>query len=219
MNIIQPSVEFITPLDRDVILERIEKTGRLCYKSEDKITSDSASKFVEMLIKRRHEAMIEHVSVTIKFVTNRGVSHEMVRHRLASYAQESTRYVNYSKDKNGSGINVLDIATGFNYDLGDNKDALKYCIWLEAMESAEESYLALIKAGAKAEEARGVLPISTKTEITMTANLREWRHFIRMRAARTAHPEIRMGAIEVFDTFMTYLPEVFQDLEDTVYRE
>lgn len=218
MNILQPSVEFVTPINREAILERVEQVGRTCYKSEDKITAESAPKFVEMLVSRGHEAMIEHINLTIKFITNRGVTHEMVRHRVASYAQESTRYVNYSKDKHGSGINVLDIATGFYYDLTNPNDLLKYKVWQEAMSNAETSYLTLLKLGATPQEARDVLPISTKTEINMTCNLREWRHFIKLRASKYAHPEIRMLAIQVYDEFMKYLPEVFKDLEEFVCR-
>lgn len=218
MNIVQPSVEFITPPNRDIILKRIEEIGRSCYKSEDRITDESAPKFVEMLVGRGHEAMIEHINVTIKFVTNRGVTHEMVRHRIASYAQESTRYVNYSKDKNGSGINVLDIASGFKFDIEVQNDIDQYNEWVQAMNDAEKHYLKLIELGASPQKARDVLPISTKTEINMTCNLREWRHFIKLRASKYAHPEIRMLAIIVFDTFMTYLPEIFGDLEEGVYR-
>lgn len=218
MNIIQPKVEFITPINREAILKRIEEIGRTCYKSEDRITEESSPNFVEMLVNRGHEAMIEHINVTIKFTTNRGVTHEMVRHRIASYAQESTRYVNYSKDKNGNGINVLDIATGFNYDLDDINDKAKYVVWQQAMKSAEATYLKLIELGATPQEARDVLPISTKTEINMTCNLREWKHFIKLRASKPAHPEIRMLAIQVYDEFIKYLPEVFSNLEEYVYR-
>jgi len=145
-----------------------------------------------------------------------GNSHEIVRHRLASYAQESTRYVNHSKS--GNGINVLDIASGFKYDLANEKDLEKYECWLEAMENAEMSYLKLIKLEAKPEEARSVLPIGVKTEINMTCNLREWRHFIKLRASKFAHPEIRVLAIQVYDEFVKHLPEIFLDLEEEIFR-
>ena len=219
MNIIKPSVEFITPLNRNAILKRIEEVGRTCYKSEDKMTSESAPKFVKMIVKRGHEAMIEHISLSVKFVTNRGVTHEIVRHRMASYAQESTRYVNYSKEKNGSGINVLDITSGFKYNLGNKNDLEKYKEWSKAMQNAEASYLVLLGLGAKPEEARNVLPISTKTEIVMTSNLRELRHFIKLRATKFAHPEIRLLAIELYDGLVKELPEIFEDLEGGIYRD
>jgi len=212
MNVMQPKVEFITPLNRDVILKRIEEIGRVCYKSEDLITEKSAPKFVRMLVERGHEAMIEHINVTIKFTTNRGVTHEMVRHRIASYAQESTRYCNYSKDKMGAGINVIAIDSGFSYDLDNPIDIEKYNVWTEAMNQSELAYLKLTELGAKAQEARSVLPICTKTEIVMTANLREWRHFISLRASNSAHPDIKLLAKKVLVDFNDTLPEIFGDL-------
>lgn len=218
MKIVGQSVEFIDELERESILRKIEQIGRVCYKSEDKITDDSAAKFVKMLVDRGHQAMIEHVNITVKFTTNRGVSHEVVRHRLASYAQESTRYVNYNKEKNGSGITVIDQMSGFKYDLADPTDLLKYNIWREAMQNAETSYLALIKVGATPEEARSVLPNSTKTEIVMTANLREWIHFLSLRTSKYAHPDIRVIAIQTYDYFVKELPEIFLHLDENVFR-
>lgn len=108
MKIIKPGFEFITPINGSVILKRLEECGRVCYKSEGKITDDSAPKFVAGIIKRGHEAVLEHCSFTVKFICDRGVSHEIVRHRMASYCQESTRYCNYSKDQFGSEITVIE---------------------------------------------------------------------------------------------------------------
>lgn len=211
MNIVNSSVEFITPINREVILQRIEQIGRSCYKSEDKITNESAPKFVKMLVDRGHEAMIEHISLTIKFVTNRGVSHEMVRHRLANYAQESSRYCNYSKGKHGSELTFIDIKEGFP-TISDED----YSTWLESMKLSETAYMEMINNGCKPDLARDVLPNSLKTEINMTANLREWRHFIRMRASKFAHPEIRLLAKKVYEEFVKELPEIFSDLKEVV---
>jgi len=213
MRIVQSSVEFITELNRDEILKNIEKIGRTCYKSEDLITTESAPKFVSMLVARGHEAMIEHVNVSVKFTTNRGVSHELVRHRIASYAQESSRYCNYSKDKYDNQLTFINISEAF-----PNCTSEEYEVWLNSMARAERDYLELIELGSKPDFARDVLPNSLKTEIVATMNLREWRHFIRLRTSKFAHPEIRIPAIKVFDKLNETLPEIFSDLESEVYR-
>ena len=147
MKIINPYTEILTPLDGQAILQHIELCGRVCYKSEDKITDTSAAKFVAGIIKRGHEAVLEHFDITVKFVCDRGVSHEIVRHRMASYCQESTRYCNYSKDKFGNQITCIDLATGFSYDLNDENDRKKYEVWQKAMEAAEQIKDALKKYG------------------------------------------------------------------------
>ena len=167
-------------------LKFIERVGRTCYKSEDKITEDSesAKRFVRMLIERGHEAMLEHSILTVRFIVDRGISHEIVRHRIASYAQESTRYCNYSKDKFSNEITVIrpvDIQEG----------TPEYRDWLEAMEAAEKYYFALLADGCKPQTARSVLPTCTKTEIMVTMNLREWRQFLRLRSDEAAHPDIQ----------------------------
>ena len=197
MNILKAGFEILTPISEGGIeeLKHIEKIGRVCYKSEGNITEDgeSAKKFVKMLINRDHTAMIEHSSLSIKFIVDRGVSHELVRHRIASFAQESTRYVNYSLDKFGNEINVIDIRNGIILDNKmKNMDAntIEVIIneWLLAMEDAEKHYMKMMELGATPQIARSVLPNSTKTEITITANYREWRNFFKLRVPNTAHP-------------------------------
>lgn len=182
MKTIKAGYEILTPITGEE-LKLIEIAGRTCYKSEDKITEDSAKQFVKMLIDRKHEAMLEHGSLTIKFICDRGVSHELVRHRLASFAQESTRYCNYAGDKFG---NELTFIEPLFFDIGKfgNCVSLKRTLWEIAMERAEETYLELIQEGCSPQEARSVLPNSIKTEVVMTANYREWRHFFNLRAAR-----------------------------------
>ena len=137
-----------------------------------------------MLIERGHEAMIEHSSLSVKFTVDRGVSHELVRHRIASFAQESTRYCNYSKDKFDNGITFI---KPFFWEEGTEE----YCNWEQAMSLAETGYLSAINMGATPQEARSILPNSTKTEITITANYREWRAFFRLRTAKAAHPQMQ----------------------------
>jgi len=186
MKIIKAGYEILTPINKDEILKSIEIAGRTCYKSEYKITSDSASKFVKMLIGRGHEAMIEHQSFTVKFICDRGVSHEIVRHRLASYAQESTRYCNYSKDKFGTELTFIEPCFWNKNPYDRNME-----LWVQSMLTAEQTYLEMISNEASAQEARSILPNSLKTEIIVTMNLREWRHFFRLRTAKVAHPQIR----------------------------
>ena len=155
MRIIKPDVELITPLDGDTILKRIEQCGRVCYKSEDKITEDSAVKFVQNIIKRGHEAVLEHCSFTLKFICDRGVSHEIVRHRIAAYCQESTRYCNYSKDGFGNEITVIEPCFL-------NKADPAYGHWYNACQKAEEEYFNMLTAGCSPQEARSVLPNSLR---------------------------------------------------------
>lgn len=205
MRVIKPSVEILTPLDGAEILKHIERCGRVCYKSEDKITEDSAPKFVKTVLSRGHEAVIEHYSISVRFVCDRGVSHEIVRHRLASYCQESTRYCNYSKDGFGNEITVIEPP------FLDNN--IKKADWESACRNAEFSYFKMLESGCTPQEARSVLPNSLKTEVIMTANLREWRHFLRLRCATAAHPQMRQVALELLGQFKARIPVVFDDIE------
>lgn len=205
MRVIKPSVEILTPLDGAEILKHIERCGRVCYKSEDKITEDSAPKFVKTVLSRGHEAVIEHYSISVRFVCDRGVSHEIVRHRLASYCQESTRYCNYSKDGLGNEITVIEPP------FLDNN--IKKADWESACRNAEFSYFKMLESGCTPQEARSVLPNSLKTEVIMTANLREWRHFLKLRCATAAHPQMRQVALELLGQFKARIPVVFDDIE------
>jgi len=202
---IAPSFYFESEIDGMEILKKIERIGRTCYKSEDRITDDSAVKFVKMLVENGHEAMIEHVHVSVRIICDRGVSHEIVRHRMASYAQESTRYCNYGKDKFGNEITVIE--PNFWNDKPDCKK-----VWEEAMKQAEEAYMKLIELGATPQEARSVLPNSLKTEIVVTMNLREWRHFFKLRTDKAAHPQIREIAVPLLKAFKEKIPVVFDDI-------
>lgn len=205
MKIIKPDVQFITPIDGATILKRLEQCGRVCYKSEDKITEGSAEKFVAGIIKRGHEAVLEHFDITVKFVCDRGVSHEIVRHRMASYCQESTRYCNYSKDVFGSEITV--IRPSF---LTEGTPGWQY--WKVACRMAEKSYFELLDWGCTPQEARAVLPTCLKTEVVMTANLREWRHFLKLRCSPAAHPQMREVALILLEKVNWLIPVCFNDI-------
>ena len=167
------------------MLQRVERAGRICYKSEDKITPDSYIRFISNRIASGHVSIIEHAVMTARIVCDRGISHEIVRHRLASYSMESTRYVNYNKEKFGSHISVVkpDEITG-NVEWWEP-------IWTDAMLKAESSYQELVRLGCPPKIARSVLPTGLKTELVVTANLREWALIFKLRTSTEAHPQIR----------------------------
>ena len=206
MNIIKPYTQIFHEAEGQQILKKIELIGRTCYKSEGRIAEGSAEKFVANLIKRGHEAVLEHASITVKFVVDRGVSHEIVRHRLASYCQESTRYCNYAKDDFGSEITVIE-----PFYLEKGTDAWE--CWKDSCEEAENEYFSLLKWGCTAQEARAVLPNSLKTELVMTANLREWRTFFKLRTAPSAHPQMLEVTRPLLDELKQLIPVVFDDIE------
>ena len=209
MKVIEQSVEILTPLNGEEILKHIETCGRTCYKSEGSDTS--AGKFVANIIKSGHESVLEHFSFTVRFVTDRAVTHEIVRHRLASYSQESQRYCNYSKDKFGNEITFI------KQDGLEGKNLQMFNV---SCATAEQTYLRLIKDGVTPEIARSVLPNCTKTEIVMTANLREWRHFLKLRTDKAAHPQIRALATDLLNQLKAEIPIVFDDiLADSILVE
>lgn len=205
MKIISPSFELLDCPDGTELLKKIELAGRVCYKSEEKITQDSAASFVQRILDRGHESVLEHEKLTVRVICDRGVSHEIVRHRIASYSQESTRYCNYSLSKYQ---NELTFIRPFYWN--DSPD--KYRIWKEAMAVAEHSYLELIRLGASPQEARSVLPNSLKTEIVVTMNMREWRHFFKLRASPEAHPQMQEIAIPMLTTFQKNIPVIFDGI-------
>lgn len=209
MKVIKASYVILSEISEGGLkeLQHIEKIGRVCYKSEDKISPDgsSAKEFVKMLIGRGHEAMIEHSSLSVKFIVDRGVSHELVRHRIASFAQESTRYCNYSKDKFEKEITFIS-------PLFFDRDTVPYLLWEKAMKSAEELYFSLLDFGVSPQEARSVLPNSTKTEIIITANYREWRNFFKLRTAAAAHPQMREVTRPLLEELKSKIPVIFDDI-------
>lgn len=205
MKIIPESYEILTQLDGAEILRKIELAGRVCYKSEDKIADGSAERFVRSIIERGHESVLEHVSISVRFIVDRGVSHELVRHRLASFSQESTRYCNYSKDGFGSEITVIE-PTALNL----NGNA--YMHWEWGCKCAEKAYFQMLAMGAAPQDARSVLPNSLKTEVIMTADLREWRHILRLRTDKAAHPQMREVMCPLLKELKERVPVIFDDI-------
>jgi thymidylate synthase (FAD) len=203
MKIVQPSAKILTTEDPIDILKRVERCARLCYKSEGKITSDSYEKFLKGVIKRGHLSVIEHGVITMLVVCDRGVSHEIVRHRIGSYSQESTRYVNY-KDE-------MEFIEPCFWAEGPISIA-KLEIWKAAMSDAEKRYQALIGLFATPEQARSILPNSLKTEIAITYNLREWLHFLDLRCSKASHPQMRQVALLILEKLYEFMPVIFGDL-------
>lgn len=206
MKIIKAGFRVLSRINGAEILKSIEEAGRVCYKSEDKITDGSAEKFIANIIKRGHDAVLEHEVVRVKFIVDRGVSHEIVRHRLAAFCQESTRYCNYVKGQFGEEITVIEPCFW-------DKNSEEYQLWFKCMKYAEEMYLQLIHTGTTPQEARSILPNSLKTEVVMTANLREWRHFFKLRTSSAAHPQMREVTIPLLKEFQRMIPVVFDDIE------
>jgi len=203
MKIVKPSVTMLWSTEDPENI--IEKAGRTCYKSEKFITETSSRDFSIKMRKNGHEAMIEHAVASMLFITDRGITHEIVRHRLASYAQESTRYCNYSDvDKFNKEISVVE-PSGLS--------PMARALWLISCQDAEDSYLRLLEMGQSPQTARAVLPTCLKTELVMTANFREWRHFIKLRMSKAAHPDIRPLAKQVLELLFALAPGVFGDLE------
>jgi len=205
MRVIRPGYEILDEIDGHEMLRKIEKIGRVCYKSEDKITEQSSERFVENIIKSGHESVIEHEKISVRIICDRGVSHEIVRHRIASYSQESTRYCNYYKDKFGKELTVIQ-------PIFWDESSEEYKVWYKTMQNIEDSYNKLIEMGAKPQEARSILPNSLKTEIVVSMNLREWRHFFKLRTSLKAHPQMREVACDLLDEFKKRIPVIFDDI-------
>jgi thymidylate synthase (FAD) len=202
MRIVEPSSTFrwVTP---DALFQ-IEDAGRTCYKSEDKMTTESGEKFVRTIVKSGHTGVLEQATASWRFVCDRGISHELVRHRLASYCQESTRYCNYSKDKFGNEITVIE---------PPGLSEVERWQWETNCLEAETKYFLMLEAGAKPQIARSVLPTCLKTEIVMTCNFTEWRHVFKLRAVNPrAHPQIREIMMPVLAWFHKEYPVIVEDM-------
>lgn len=227
MKVVNPEFEIIAGID-DSMLTTIEKVARTCYKSEEKIAEGSAEKLIKgTLLSRNHEAMLEFRDIIVKFTCDRGVTHEIVRHRIGSFAQESTRYCNYAKGKHDGAISVIDIKDVMTLKVGstlkhpvtgESKVATEELIldwyeeWYEAMEDAEKHYLKMVNNWCPAELARSVLPNSVKTEINVKFNIREWRHFFKLRTAPAAHPQMIELVKPLLEEFKKQIPILFDDI-------
>lgn len=209
MKIIKPYYVLEEEIDADKMMRTIERAGRTCYKSEGNIKEGSAEKFIANIIKSGHGSVIEHEKITVRVICDRGVSHEIVRHRIASYSQESTRYCNYSNDKFGNELTFIEPCF---WNSNDENDVKNKKIWTETMQFIENKYNEMIALGAKPEEARSILPNSLKTELVMTMNLRSWRNFFELRTSKNAHPQIREISEKMLEEFKEKLPAIFGDL-------
>lgn len=207
VKIIEPSFEILTPIDGNQILKHIEKCGRTCYQSYENETADtsSAEKMIKMLIKMGHESVLEHFLITIKAKIDIGNYKDLTRHRFASFSIESTRFCNYSKGKFG---NELTVISPCNMD----KNSGIYHTWLKTMNDIEKAYIDMSEMGAKPDQLRMILPHSLAAEVTMSANLREWRHIFKMRCQKAAHPSVRQIMLQVLNEFKKQIPVIFDDL-------
>lgn len=205
MRIIDPYVVVESKITQEEAMEMIESAGRVCYKSEDRISYGSAEKFIRSILSRGHESVIEHISITVRVICDRGVTHEIVRHRIASYSQESTRYCNYTTDKFSKEITVI-------RPLFWEEESPQFNIWKKGMDACEKAYFSLIEAGASPQEARSVLPNSLKTEILITMNFREWRHFFTLRCSKAAHPQMQQVANMILNKFKEKYPLFIEDI-------
>lgn len=226
MRWINSSIELVEPINAKEILQKLELALRNCYKSEDKIEEGSAEKIISSCITRGHESPLEHASITYRVICDRGVSHEWVRHRIASYSQESSRYCNYNKGKFG---NELTFIYPFWYNKVPkinngaiftqlNDEQLQYFLYWKALynecQSIEKAYMQMIIDGAKPDIARAVLPNCLKTEIVCTMNIRELRNFFKLRTSKAAHPDIRKLAIQLFKLLCdSGLSILFKDIQ------
>lgn len=215
MRVIKSYYVIEDKIDGMEILKKIEKAGRTCYKSEDKITNESALEFVKKIIKRGHESVLEHEKITVRIICDRGVSHEIVRHRIASYSQESTRYCDYS---NGHITFIIPLwIKGINENtykepLEMNAQYPSESKWFNTMLKLEAVYHDLRNIGWKPEQARSVLPNSLKTEIVCTFNLREWRHVFNLRCSVKAHPQMQEIMLPLLKEFNEKIPVIFEDI-------
>ena len=220
MKIVNASYEILDTLNGEEILRKIERIARVCYKSTDKITEGSAEKMIRSLIKNNHDAMLEHYSFSVSFICDRGISHEIVRHRIASFAQESTRYCNYSKDKFDSECTFiipcwLNIVEG-SYTLEDVEEKYDRCLitdsgkgitneaaeYIRSLIYSEKTYFSLLDRNWRPQQARAVLPNSLKTELVMTGFVSDWKHFFELRCSSSAHPQARELAIPLQEEFI-----------------
>jgi len=208
MKIISPSTTILTAIDTNSVYAHLENAYRLCYKSEDKIKSNKDTKsFLTKMLASHHVTPIEHFQISVRIICDRGVSHELVRHRLTAVSQESTRYCNYAKNKYNNEITV--IKPFFWQESSDN-----YAIWQIAMQDAEDAYLSLLAYNTSAQQARLVLPNSLKTEIMMSANIREWLHIFELRCSKASHPQMREIMLPLLKSMWLKLPVLF----DQVYN-
>jgi len=207
LKLIKTSFQILTDLNNPTLIyQAIEKAGRTAYRSEGKITDTSYEKFIQLIKSKNHESVLEHQSISVKFIMDRGLTHEIVRHRLSSFTQESTRYCNYSDDKFGNDLTFINIEPFLKNPFESMQ------VWMNCIEYIEKSYLALIELGETPQIARSVLPNSLASEIVVTANMRQWRHIFDLRTSKAAHPQMSDLMIQLLKEFKEKLPLLFDDI-------
>lgn len=209
---IHPSAEIVNAPARELILDKLNEFGRVCYKSNMPDTTEQKENFIRQLLDNGHHSVLEHISISVRFIIDRGLSHEIVRHRIASYSQESTRYCNYTQDRFQNEVQYIIPRT---LELIEDKEPLQ--IWEKSMVEATQAYFDLLDKGIKPEIARNVLPTSLKTELVMTANLREWLHYFQLRLVGVTgkpHPELVMINSKLLEEFKKAAPVVFDNITD-----
>lgn len=219
MKIIKPKI-IIEDLDYTKIMKNIEKACRTCYRSEDKITKDSYKTLLKNCINRGHESVLEHEKITIQMICDIGVYKDLTRHRHASFSIESTRYCNYNKDKFDNQLHLIEPVfyekswtEANSQGSAMSVDEQKSYYWYDCMENVEQTYNAMIELGSIPDEARMILPHSTAALVTMTANIREWKHILELRANNHAHPSVQQVMIPLLLYFKEKMPEIFNSIE------
>lgn len=218
MILLDPCIE-VESFDGKEIMKKLEKACRTCYRSEGNITEDSYKNLLKNCINRGHESILEHEKITITMICDIGVYKDLTRHRLASYSIESTRYCNYSKDKFDNQIKFIKpvfYKDWKNKDLNEvikDKDLYKCYLWENCMQNIEQDYNAMSEVGALPDEMRMLLPHSTAAKVTMTANIREWKHILSLRCSSHAHPAIQQLLIPFLLKLKEEMPEIFNDID------
>lgn len=218
MIIAEPSFE-VTPFDATEAMLAVERAARTCYKSEAKVTQGSAEKLVRALISSGHHSVMEHRSITVRFIVDRGVSHCLVRHRIAAFSQESTQYCNYSRDRFDGQVTFIKPPWCENVPTGQFEKfvtmpmlAREEGMWAHHMLDSELKYLELISMGWAPQQARSVLPTSVKTELVMTCNLREWRHILGLRTSVREQKQVREVMVPLGIALSRALPVIFEGI-------
>lgn len=204
MKIIKPLIE-VEDYDGIKIMKNIERACRTCYRSEGMITDDSYKRLLTNCLNRGHESVLEHEKITVRMTCDIGVYKDLTRHRFGSFSIESTRYCNYGKDKFDNEIKFIDPCNM------DEKELFNE--WYSACIEIEQRYLKMAELGATPDQMRMILPHSTAAQVTMTCNIREWRHILTLRCSQAAHPAIRQILIPLLLKFKKDMPELFSDIE------
>lgn len=205
MKIVEPWIE-VENFDGKKIMKNIERACRTCYRSENLIDEESYKRLLRNCLNRGHESILEHEKITVRMRCDIGVYKDLTRHRFGSFSIESTRYCNYGKDKYDNQIKFIE-------PCNIEKDTTEYAQWFNLMNIIEKTYNEMSRLGCKPDQLRMILPHSTAAEVTMTANIREWRHIFSLRCAKMTHPAIRQLLIPLLLYFKQEMPELFDNID------